>query len=391
MPRNRLVLLVSSLAVVLFLLASGAALKAGSGDGSFKQMLTFSEVLSYAMDNYVDPVDTDKLMRGASEGLMGGLDAHSAYLTPDEVAAWSRGAAATDTADLGLTVLKSGPVLQIVAVAAGSSAEAQKIVPGDQLRKIDGHSLRQLSLDQAQRLLAGAPGSTVEVELLRIKDFDREMVKLSRAVRADAPYTLDVDSGTAVLKVRDLERLPSERLIEELSSVRDRGVDRVLVDLRDVASTDTRRAAIVADLFVTGEVLRLKDRAGHAVETLSAKGQKPAWTGRVGVLVNGATAGGGEGLAMILQERCKAKVYGEATYGLGTEPKLIELPEGGGLLVPGYVWETMVGKRWNADGIAPDTVIKADARPGDGDDEQLKKTLDDFGKAETTEAAAKAA
>jgi carboxyl-terminal processing protease len=391
MPRNRLVLLVSSLAVVLFLLASGAALKAGSGDGSFKQMLTFSEVLSYAIDNYVDPVDTDKLMRGASEGLMGGLDAHSAYLTPEEVAAWSRGVAATDTADPGLTVLKSGPVLQIVAVAAGSPAEAQKIVAGDQLRKIDGHSLRQLSLDQAQRLLAGAPGSTVEVELLRIKDFDREIVKLSRAVRADAPYTLDVDSGTAVLKIRDIERLPSERLVEELSSVKDRGVDRVLVDLRDVASTDTRRAATVADLFVTGEVLRLKDRAGHAVETLSAKAAKPAWTGRVGVLVNGATAGGGEALAIILQERCKAKIYGEATYGLGTEPKLIELPEGGGLLVPGYVWETMVGKRWNADGIAPDSVIKADARPGDGDDEQLKKTLDEFGKAETTETAAKAA
>lgn len=391
MPRNRLVLLVSSLAVVLFLLASGAALKAGAGDGSFKQMLTFSEVLSYAMDNYVDPVDTEKLMRGASEGLMGGLDAHSAYLTPDEVAAWSRGVAATDTADPGLTVLKSGPVLQVVAVAAGSSAETQKIVAGDQLRKIDGHSLRQLSLDQAQRLLAGAPGSTVEVELLRMKEFDREIVTLSRAVRVDAPYSLDVDSGTAVLKIRDLERVPSERLFEELSSVKDRGVDRVLVDLRDVASTDTRRSAVVADLFVAGEVLRLKDRAGRAVETLSAKGAKPAWTGRVAVLVNGATAGGGEGLAMILQDRCKAKIYGEATYGLGTEAKLIELPEGGGLLVPAYVWETMVGKRWNADGIAPDTVIKADARPGDGDDEQLKKTLDHFGKDETTEAATKAA
>ena len=391
MPRSRLALLVSSLVVVLFLLASGAALKAGSGGGTFKQMLTFSEVLSYAIDNYVDPIDTDKLMSGAYEGLMGGLDAHSAYLTPDEVAVWNRGVSPGDAADPGLSVLKSGPVLQIVAVAAGSSAEAQKIVAGDQLRKIDGRSLRQLSLDQAQRLLAGAPGSTVELEILHVKDFDREVVKLSRAVRSDAPYALDVASGTAVLKIRDLERLPSERLVEELSSVKDRGVDRVLVDLRDVASTDTRRAANVADLFVSGEVLRLKDRAGRAVETLSAKGAKPAWTGRVAVLVNGATAGGGEGLAMILKERCKARVYGEATYGLGTEPKLIELPEGGGLLVPGYVWETMVGKRWNADGIAPDTVIKADARPGDGDDEQLKKTLDDFGKAETTEAAAKAA
>jgi carboxyl-terminal processing protease len=391
MRRSRLVLLVCSLAVVLFVLASGAALKAGAGEGTFKQMLTFSEVLSYALDNYVDPVDTDKLMRGAYEGLMSGLDAHSAYLTPEEVAEWNRGVPAADTADPGLTVLKSGPVLQVVAVAAGSPAEALKIVEGDQIRKIDGHSLRQLSLDQSQRLLKGAPGSTVDVELLRMKDFSREVVKLARARRSDTPYALDVAQGIAVLTIRDLDRVPSEKLVEELVSVKDRGVDRVLVDLRDVASTDTRRAALVADLFVSGEVLRLKDRAGHSVETLSAKGAKPAWTGRVAVLVNGATAGAGEGIAMILQDRRKAPVYGESTYGLGTEPKLIELPEGGGLLVPGYVWETTVGKRWNADGVAPDKVIKADARPGDGDDEQLKKTLEDFGKAEPQDAAPKAA
>jgi len=390
MRRSRVLLLVCSLSVVLFLLASGAALKAGAGDGTFKQMLTFSEVLSYAIDNYVDPVDTDKLMRGAYEGLMGGLDAHSAYLSPEEVAEWNREAPDAPQADPGLTVLKTGPVLQVVAVAPGSPADAAKIAVGDQLRKIGGRSLRQLSLDQALRLLRGAPGSSVEVELLRTKDFTREIVKLERSPRSGVPYALDVVQGIAVLKIHDLDRMPTEALTQELASVKDRGIDRVLVDLRDVASTDTRHAATVADLFVTGEVLRLKDRSGRAVETLSANG-KPAWSGRVAVLVNGATAGAGEGLAMILQDRRKAPIYGEATYGLGTEPKLIVLPEGGGLLVPGYVWETMVGKRWNAEGIAPDKVVKSDTRPADGDDEQLKNTLDDFGKTETPEAAPKAA
>lgn len=97
MSRSRLLLLCSSLAVVVFLLGSGAALKAGAGEGAFRQMLLFSEVLSYVVDNYVDPVDTDKLMRGADYGLMGGLDAHGAYLTQEDVDAWKRGAASTDS------------------------------------------------------------------------------------------------------------------------------------------------------------------------------------------------------------------------------------------------------------------------------------------------------
>ena len=419
MSRSRLLLLVSSLTVVLFLLGSGAALKAGAGEGSFRQMLLFSEILSYVVDNYVDPVDTEKLMRGADVGLMGGLDAHGAYLTQDEVATWKHGTGSTDVADPGVSVLKSGPVIQVVSVATGSPADAIGIAAGDQIRKIGGHSVRPLSLDQAQRLLKGAPGSSVEIDLFRVKDLKREVVTVGRAVRRDAPYVLDLSGSVAVLKIRDLDRLPTDDLVAELVSIKDRGADRLLVDLRDVASIDTRHAAGIADLFASGDFLRLNDRNGRTVEKLAGTRPAPAWAGKVAVLVNGATAGAGEGLAMILKDRKNAPIYGEPTYGLGTEPKLIELAEGDGLLVPGYVWETPAGKRWNADGLAPDKIVKNDShraerdddrgkrsnaegpipnkgvKPGsirgDGDDDQLKKTLDDFGKTETAEASPKAA
>jgi carboxyl-terminal processing protease len=391
MSRARLLLLLSSLAVVLFLLGSGAALKAGAGEGTFRQMLLFSEVLSYVVDNYVDPVDIDKLMRGADFGLMAGLDAHGAYLTQEDVLSWKRGTGSSDVADPGLSVLRSGPVIQVVAVAAGSPADGIAIAAGDQIRSIGGHSVRSLSLDQSQRLLKGSPGSTVEIDLFRVKDLKREVVTVGRAVRRDAPYVLEVVAAVAVLKIRDLDRLPNEELVAELASVKDRGADRLLVDLRDAASTDTRHAAGIAELFASGDFLRLNDPNGRLIEKLTGTKPKPVWSGRVAVLVNGATAGAGEGLAMILKDRRSAAIYGEPTYGLGTEPRLIELPEGDGLLVPGYVWETPAGKRWNADGLAPDKVVKAETRRGEGDDDQLKKTLDDFGKTDAAEASAKAA
>ena len=391
MSRSRLVLLCSSLAVVVFVLGSGAALKVGVGDGSFRQMLLFSEVLSYVVDNYVDPVDADKLMHGADYGLMSGLDAHGAYLTQEDVETWKRGVSATDAADPGISVLKSGPVVQVVEVAAGSPAEGLAIAAGDQIRKIGGHSVRSLSLDQSERLLKGAAGSSVELDLFRVKDLKRESVTVARAARRDAPYLLEVKAGVAVLKIRDFGRLPSDDLVAELASVRDRGADRLLIDLRDAAALNTRQCARVAELFASGEFLRLSDRSGRVIEKLAGKRPKPAWTGRLAMLVNGATAGAGEGLAMILKNSTNAAIYGEPTYGLGTEPRLVELPEGGGLLVPGYVWESPTGKRWNADGLIPDRVVKSDGRRDDGDDEQLKKTLDDFGKTDASEAAPKAA
>jgi carboxyl-terminal processing protease len=375
----------------VFLLGSGAALKAGAGDGTFRQMLLFSEVLSYAVDNYVDPVDTEKLMRGSQEGLMGGLDAHGAYLTQEDVDAWKKGLASTDLAEPGLSVLKSGPIIQVIAVAAGSPADGAGIMAGDQIRKIGGRSVRTLSLDQSQRLLKGAPGSTVEIDVFRVKDLKREAVTLARAARRDAPFVLDVNGGVAVLKIQDLDRLPSPALEQELGAVKDRGADRLLIDLRDASSTETRHLTGLAELFASGDFLRLNDRNGRSVEKLAGTRAKPAWAGKIAVLVNGATAGAGEAFAMILKDRRNATIYGEPTYGMGTEPRLIELPDGGGLLVPGYVWETPAGKRWNTDGLVPDKLVKADGRRGEGDDDQLKKTLDDFGKSEAAEPAVKAA
>jgi len=391
MRKSRVVLLVGSLAVVLVLLGSGAALTAGAGEGTFKQMLVFSEVLSYVVDNYVDPVDTDKVMAGAYQGLMSGLDAHGAYLSKDEVVAWKQGAAADHGVGPGVSILKNGPVFQVVAVAAGSPAADAGVAVGDQIRKIGGRSVRAMSLDQAERLLDGSAGSSVTLDLLRVKDLKREEVSIARAARKDAPYVLDLRGTVAVLRLRDLSRLPSESLVGELSAIRGRGADRLLIDARDVAQTDTRRVVKLAELFASGEMLKLKDRSGKAVETLNGTREGAVWSGPVAVLVNGATAGAAEGLAVILHDRLKAPIYGESTYGLGTEVRLVELPEGDGLLVPGFIWEGSTGARWNGDGVTPDEVVKSDVRQDDGEDDQLGQTVERFAKRATAATVPKAA
>src|SRR5262249_26898502 len=146
---------------------------------------------------------------------------HGAYLNAEQVADWKGAVSPDDKADSGLSVLKTGAVLQIVAVAPGSPADAAKIVAGDQLRKIDGKPIRTLSLDQAQRMLVGAPGTSVKVELLRIKDFSREVLTLDRKLRTDPAYTIDVAQGVAILKIHDFERLPNDALVADLGGIKD--------------------------------------------------------------------------------------------------------------------------------------------------------------------------
>jgi len=365
-----------STGLVAILLAGGLAVRVGAADNSFNTVVTFSEILSLVSENYVDPVDAAELLTGAYEGMLSGLDPNGAFLTPAEVAEWK--GPPPGPADPGFSVLKAGRALQVVAVEDGSAAAAAGVQVGDHVRAIDGRPMADLSLTQALRLLSGAVNSTVRIELIHTTDgFRREAIELPRSVRGGVPYRLEAVGGHAVLRVLDLERVPAAELGERLEALRSSGSESLLIDLRNLADPRTRDVVPLAGLFAGGTLLRLRERGGRLVETLEGEAEAGAWTGKLAVLVNGATAGSAEALASLLQAERGVPVLGEPTYGLGAEVKLYELEDGSGLLVSAALWETASGKRWNGDGVKPDEVVR-----GRGDDyaaaaaDQLRQALD---------------
>lgn len=379
MKRSRMLLLSASAAVALLLVGGVLGLRVGAADSSYRQVILFSEVLSLVLENYVDPLEADSLLQGAYEGMLSGLDSQGAYLSPDEVKAW-KGDGASGLADPGITALKVYGALQVVAVEPESPAEVAGIVPGDQIRLIDGVPLRDLSLAQATRRLRGEAGTTVTLSLLYPqRNFEREEVVLERVERLGRPYELGVEQGIAVLTVRDLARVEPQELVGELEDVWSRGVEKLLFDLRDVVEQDPRSATDLLRLFVSGPLFTLRDRNGRLLDSIEVGGTPDAWSGRIAVLVNRATAGASEGMASLLQKQRGATVFGEATFGLGAEPKLFELPDGSGVLVAAALWETAGGDGWNGQGVEPDQVIRIEGRDFDEvHAEQLARALEAF-------------
>lgn len=356
-------LLVASVVVVFLVLGGGLFVKVGAAESSYRQAVLFAEVLSLVLENYVDPVEADRLLKGAYEGMLSGLDAHGAYLSPDEVRAWKAKRPEVE-AGPGISVLKSGRMFQVVAVDAESSASAAGVTIGDQVRELDGQPVKDLSLDQFRRLLLGEPGTSVRVSIMRSDEgLKRQELDLVRAVRHGRSYTIDVDGDVAVVRVLDLDRLSIDALTQELDDVTSRGVSHLLLDLRNLAEGTPQHAAALAAVFAPDPRLELRDRSGRLVESIGAEREEPAWAGSVTVLVNGATAGAGEAVAALLRNGAAAEVLGETTYGLGAEPKLYELENGSGLLVSSALWGVVGGDGWNEDGVEPDEEVQ-----GEGDD-----------------------
>ncbi len=387
MKANRITLLVLSGCLVLALLGGSVAAKMGPREGSFRQALLFSEVFSLVVDNYVDPVDPEGLLEGALRGMMSGLDAQGAYLSPEEAARY-REAPEAGPADPGVSVVKGYGALVIVAVCAGSPAASEGLAPGDQIRRIDDRPLRDLSLAQAVRLLRGRPGTEVKLDVLKIRDgFQRAEVRLARALRTSPPHEVEVRDGVTVLHVRDLARISADAVAADLERVAGSGTGKLLVDVRSVADGSPRDAAGLAGLFTTGDLLTLRDPSRREVETIRAPGPGNAWPGPIAVLANAGSASGAEALAKILQTRRGAIVYGEPTYGLGAEPRLFDLPDGSALLLSATVWETAEGSTWNEEGIVPNRPIRSTAKREEVDEDVLRKAIEDFAALEAEKAA----
>jgi len=378
MRRSRIALLVTSAVVLVLIAGGGLAVRVGATDSSYRQVVRFSEVLSLVLENYVDPVESDSLLEGAYEGMLNGLDASGTFLTPAEVKDWMESGSSSE-ADPGIAVVKAFGALQVVRVAKGSPAEAASIEPGDQIRRLDGQSLRDVSLEQALRRLKGKPGSSVSLGILRAKaGIEREDIDVKRSARSEAPFTLDAGAPTAVLKVFDLSRVQRKDLAEALATLRGKEAKRLLIDVRDVVEGSPRDAMQLLSLFVSGETLRLKERSGKVVETLSSESAANAWSGPIAVLVNGVTASGAEAVARVLHDRRSAPVLGEATLGRATEPKLFRLSNGSGLLLPAQLWETMAGESWQEDGIKPDVAVAVTTRTPESSADQLRRAVEAF-------------
>src|SRR5512141_436682 len=103
-PRTRLAVAVVSTTLIGYI-AVGSLLGRVLGDTSYGQLLIFNEVVRLVLDAYVEPVNVDRAMAGARQGMADALDGDSTYLEPEDFRLYQQPVRDTD-ADLGLVVTR---------------------------------------------------------------------------------------------------------------------------------------------------------------------------------------------------------------------------------------------------------------------------------------------
>jgi carboxyl-terminal processing protease len=294
-------------------------------------LAVFRDVLTLVMQNYVEPVDIDRVFEGAMRGLAEGMDASSAYLTPDEVRA-IESTTPMAPADVGLVVTRQF-YLRVVGVRDGSPAAKAGLQTGDFIRMIDQKPTRDMSAVTGTRLLRGAPGTKVSVTVIRGNPADPHAIDLVRALPSGGITMETQPGGFARVRVASFTPDASNALRGIFDQLANQKVGGAVIDLRGTADGDLETGIAAARLFVKSGTLGI--RAGRKTEkvTTTAAPGDGAITMPVVLLVSNGTANAAEVFAAALSGNDRAELVGEPTAGIAARQRLVRLPENFGLWI----------------------------------------------------------
>lgn len=346
---------------------------------SFTHLRVFEDVVSLIMSSYVEPVDPNVVMEGAMRGLADGLDPMSAYLTPDEVAL-AKADAALPAGDVGLVVSRQF-YLRIVGVRDGSPAHRAGLRTNDFIRGIDNKPTREVSAFTGMRLLRGAPGSSVELTVLRGNAAEPHVVKLTREVlKGDAVTTTRRADGTAVVRVSSFAPGTAAALGAAVSSLQKSGTSGVVLDLRATADGPNSEGIAAARWFVKSGSLAIRAARDKEREVTAAAAGDGAVTMPIVLLVSNGTAGAAEVFAAALNGNNRGDLVGEPTAGLAAEQRLVALPAGRGLWMTYARYLGTDGEPIHGRGLRPTVAVESPSVGFDDNppatDEMLTKALE---------------
>ena len=355
----------------------------------------FWETWDLVSRQYLDKkaIDPQKLFYGAIQGMVASIgDPYTVFLPPEQQKTSKEelnGSFDGVGLQLGFNDPGTGDVataekrLVVVAPLSGTPAEKAGIKPQDIILKIDEKDTTGMTLPEAVKLIRGVKGSTVELSIFREGETESRKFTLTREtiiVKSVEVSFKETKSGkkVAVVKLSRFGDRTKDEWNEAISETLAQNSKAVILDVRNNPGGYLEGAVFVASEFLDNGVVVLQE---------NSKGERSSYgVDRVGkvlklpmvVMINKGSASASEIVAGTLQDRKRAKLVGEKSFGKGTIQEAEELAGGAGIHITVARWLTPNG-RWVNDskGLDPDIEVKQDTENKDiTKDDQLDKALE---------------
>ncbi|ROR98877.1 carboxyl-terminal processing protease [Sinobacterium caligoides] len=361
--------LLKGISLGLLLVGSGIANAQDSASDStahaqlpLEELRIFTDVFNQIRVAYVDEVDDKTLLKNAVKGMLSGLDPHSAYLdasTFDDLKESTSG----EFGGLGLEVGMENGYIKVISPIDDTPASEAGLESGDLIIQLGDKAVRDISLEEAVKLMRGDKGSKVTLTIVREgqpQPFDltltRDIIKVT-AVRSKM-----LEPGYGYLRIAQFQGETGENSYDEVKKLIKQNkapLKGLVIDLRNNPGGVLQASVKVVDNFVDqGLIVYTKGRLKNSDARYSATKGDILEGAPIVVLINGGSASASEIVSGALQDHGRAVIMGTDSFGKGSVQTVVPLNEDTAIKLTTALYYTPKGRSIQAQGISPDIEVK---------------------------------
>jgi carboxyl-terminal processing protease len=374
--RNIGLIFVGAVAGILISLNFQAiAQRTGLSSLPIEELRAFTEVFGAIKANYVEPVEDKKLITEAINGMLTGLDPHSAYLDAEAFKDLQVGTQG-QFGGLGIEVGMEDGFVKVVSPIEDTPAFKAGIKPNDLIIKLDDTPVKGMSLNDAVKKMRGKPNTQITLTISRKGEPAPIVVTLTRAIiRVQSVKSKLIEPGFAWVRVVQFQEATADNLVKQIDTLFKQGpVKGLVLDLRNDPGGLLHGAVAISAAFLPPKSL-IVSTDGRADDSRKKFYATPDDYARRGddilknlpaaiktvpmvVLVNGGSASASEIVAGALQDHKRAKVMGTQTFGKGSVQTIMPLGNNTAIKLTTARYFTPSGRSIQALGVTPDILVE---------------------------------
>lgn len=337
---------------------SGLTLKALVGDTSafLRLVRTYNAIQS----SYFREIDDRAVWDGAAAGMVDALDDKYSQLLLGKEYTSFMDQATGEYGGIGVVVGEdgNGRVL-IMAVFPDGGAKTAGVLPGDEIRAIDGETVDTLPLDDIAGKLRGKEGTAVKVTLLRGEEtIDCEITR-SNVVLPTVQGEMAAEK-IGYIHIYSFAKHTPDEFKKEYDRLKEEGMEKLILDLRMNPGGLVDSVVAVADQLLTkGSIVSYQQKNG-AKEDFTIEGVDKVIP--MVVLIDKNSASSSEILAGAVQDKKEGIIMGETSFGKGTVQVVLQMADEEILKLSVAQYLTAAGRKIDRIGIKPDIPVEQTGR-----------------------------
>ena len=333
---------------------------------SYKQLDLFGDVLERVRSDYVEKPDDSTLIDSAINGMLAGLDPHSAYLNPKnyrDMQVQTRG----EFGGLGIEVTMENGVVKVVSPIDDTPAAKAGLLANDLVTHLDGEQIVGLTLEQAVEKMRGPVNTPITLTVVRKGRDEPFDIKIVRDVIRINPVKWRVEGDVGYVKISTFNEQTHANLVKAMESLKKqlgKSMKGYVIDLRNNPGGLLDQAIAVSDDFLDrGAIVLTKGRNNEETQRAQARPGDLTDGQKVVVLINGGSASASEIVAGALQDHKRATIMGTRSFGKGSVQTIIPLGANGALRLTTARYYTPSNRSIQAAGITPELIVEQELPP----------------------------